>query len=149
MVLDGLNLIFNSDSDLKEEYPSINDMLPEGKTSFINFSVASRKDILSYFKAQGKLVTTGDFASDTKMIDQFDLLNYEEIRDASKFLTLAKIFYWVSDAVDDKWHQKAKMFEAKYGEKISMINLSIDKNDNGIADNTENNAIQFAQIVRR
>ncbi len=149
MVLAGLNLVFSSDSDLTEEYPSIMEMLPEGKQSFIGFQVASRKDIISYFKAQGKLISSGKAELSTKLVDQFDLLNYEEVRDASRFLTLSKIFYWLSDSVDDKWQQKAKMFESKYGDKISLVNLSLDKNDDGKAENNEVNAIQFVTIVRQ
>ena len=152
LILAGINLVFSSDLDLTEEYPSIMEYLPENKISFINFHVASRKDILSYFRTQGKLITdsnSSESIASTKLVDQFDLLNYEEVRDASKFLTLAKIFYWVSDAVDDKWYQKAKGFEAKYGEKISLVNLSLDSNDDGKADATEVNAVQFVTIVRQ
>jgi hypothetical protein len=150
-VIKGLNLVFSDDNDLKEEYPSVMDLLPEGETSFIKFHVASRKDILSYFRAQGKLIEKYDQSSSltTKKIDQFDLLDYEELRDASKFLALSKILYWVSDSVDDKWHQKASKYEQKYGEKINLVNISIDSNDDGKVDNNELNAIQSILIVRQ
>lgn len=146
----GINLVFSNDNDLKEEYPSIMEMLPENEPTFIKFHVASRKDILSYFRAQGKLIKVNDknYAT-SKKLDQFDLLDYEELRDASKFLTLSKILYWVSDSVDDKWHQKALKYEQKYGDKINLVNLSIDSNDDGKADNNETNAIQSITIVRQ
>ena len=146
----GINLVFSDDNDLKEEYPSVMGMLPDGELSFINFHVASRKDILSYFRAQGKLIEKADknYVT-TKKIDQFDLLDYEELRDASKFLTLSKILKWVSDANDDKWYQKAKDYEVKYSEKINAVNLSLDKDDDGKVDNNELNAIQSITIVRQ
>lgn len=146
MIIKGLNLNFSSDSDLKEEYPNILDMLPTNDTSFVRFHTASRKDIVSFFKGQGRLINNG---GTKRAIDQFDLLDFEEVRDASKFLTLAKILYWVSDAVDDKWFQKAKMFEGKYGEKIAVVNLSIDSNDDGKQDKVELNAIQSITIERQ
>lgn len=150
MTLAGLNLVFSSDRELKEEYPNIMDMLPDGATSFIGFHVASRKDILSYFRSQGKLIDGNKDQNNQapKMVDQFDLLNYEELKDASVFLTLSKIMGWLSDAVDDKWYQKAKKYEEKYLEKIALVNLSLDKNDDGKADKNELNQIQFVQVVR-
>lgn len=146
MIIKGLNLNFSSDSDLKEEYPNILEMLPTNDTSFVRFHTASRKDIVSFFKGQGKLINVQGVK---RALDQFDLLDFEEVRDASKFLTLAKILYWVSDAVDDKWFQKAKMYESKYGEKISIVNLSIDSNDDGKQDKVELNAVQSITIERQ
>lgn len=142
----GINLVFSNDNDLKEEYPTIMDMLPENDASFIRFHTASRKDIVSYFKGQGKYILNN---GKKKNLDQFDLLEFEEVRDASKFLTLAKILHWQSDAVDDKWYQKAKMYESKYGEKLSAVNLSVDENDDGKQSNSEINAIQSISIVRQ
>jgi hypothetical protein len=156
LVIAGLNLVFSSDRDLTEEYPTVLDMIPEGKTSFIGFHVASRKDILSYFRSMGKLLEnpsngTGlnnSYIPDRKYVDQFDLLNYEEIRDASKFLTLSKILYWVSDAVEDNWFQKAKKFEEKYNAKINIVNLSLDDNDNGKSEKSEVIKTQTIRIER-
>lgn len=156
MVISGLNLVFSSDKDLTEEYPTILDMIPDGKTSFIGFHVASRKDILSYFRTMGKLLenpsnglgSNNNYIPDRKYVDQFDLLNYEEIRDASKFLTLAKILYWVSDAVEDNWFQKAKKFEEKYNAKINIVNLSLDDNDNGKSEKSEVIKTQTIRIER-
>lgn len=143
----GINLVFSDDNDLKEEYPTIVDMLPDGEPTFINFHVASRKDILSYFKTQGKLVT--QVGGKKKLLDQFDLLDIEEVRDASKFLTLAKIFYWISDATDDKWYQKATDFETEYNKKINLATLSVDSNDDGKAGINEVAKIQSIQVERR
>lgn len=146
MLIQGINLVFSNDLDLKEEYPSILEMLPENEASFIRFHVASRKDIVSELRGQNKTIQT---SNDIKYIDQFDLLDFEEVRDASKFLTLSKILYWISDAVDDKWFQKAKQYEEKYGAKLGRVNLSIDNNNDGKKDKNEIGKVETLVIERR
>ena len=139
-VLRGINVLFSNDKDLSEEYPGIENNLPSGQTSFINFHVAVRKDIVQSLRKK--------YSANNKMLNQFDLLNNEEVRDASKYLTLAKIFYWLSDAPADKWAEKFKFYYAKGEECLNNITLTIDTNDDGIAQVSEQNNIQFVQVVR-
>lgn len=141
----GINLNFSDDSDLKEEYPNIMDHLPDGASSFVNFHQAARKDIITYFRNQGKVVNSND----PKKVDQFDLLDFEEVREASKFLVLHKIFMWLSDSIDDKWYQKANDFAKKYSDKINLFYLSLDTNDDGQADPDEKMAIKSVRIIRQ
>ena len=82
------------------------------------------------------------------MLDQFDLHNFDEVRQAAKYLALANIFYNESDSVDDKWKQKADGFMDKYSKAISLNFLSIDDNDDGVEQSSESNAIQFIKVER-
>jgi hypothetical protein len=141
----GINLNFSDDSDLKEEYPNIMDHLPDGAVSFVNFHQAARKDIITYFRNQGKFVNS----QEPKKVDQFDLLDFEEVREASKFLVLHKIFMWLSDSIDDKWYQKANDFAKKYSDKINLFYLSLDDNDDGLEDASEKMAIKSVRIIRQ
>jgi hypothetical protein len=140
----GINLVFSNDINLTEEYPNILDFLPENKSSFIGFHQAARNDIVTKLRNQGNKIQ----GLEQKKLDQFDLLDFEEMKDASKFLVLSKIFFWISDAVGDKWHEKAVKFESKYGDKIDLYFLSIDKNDDGIKDANETQSVNFARIDR-
>lgn len=145
LTIKGINLNFSDDTDLREEYPNIMDHTPDGQTSFVGFHQASRKDIISYFRNQGKLIN----GLSPKKVDQFDLLDFEEVREASKFLTLHKIFMWLSDGIDDKWYQKAQDFGKKYSDKINLFYLSLDENDDGLEDASEKNAIKSVRIIRQ
>jgi hypothetical protein len=141
---EGINLVFSNDDDLSEEFPGISDLLPEGQASFINFHQAARKDIITHFRNQGKFVGS----SSPKNIDQWDLLDFTEVREASKFLVLSKIMQWRSDATDDKFYQKHQDYLAKYGEKINLAFLSLDSNDDGQEEPAEKTAINIMSVQR-
>lgn len=141
----GINLVFSDDNDLKESYPGIMEYLPDGAQTFIGFHLSARNQILTYLRNKGKSVTT---LGVNKMLDQFDLHNYEEVRQASKYKTLATIFYNESDTVDDKWYQKAKDFDRLYGESINVNFLSLDENNDGKEEPIETQALQYIKIQR-
>lgn len=143
--INGLNLIFADDNDLKESYPDIVEYLPEGKESFITYHQEARNYIISNLRNKGKTIRQ---QSRYKMLDQFDLHNFDEVRQAAKYLALANIFFNESDAVDDKWKQKADGFWNKYSEAINLSFLSIDENDDGVQQANEQSAIQFIKVQR-
>lgn len=141
----GINLVFADDTDLKEGYSDINEFLPENSPSFIGYHQEARNYILTYLRNKGETIKT---QSQYKMLDQFDLHNFEEVRQAAKYLVLANIFYNESDSVDDKWKQKGDGFFKKYSEAINVSFLSIDENDNGKVENNESNAYQYIKVQR-
>jgi hypothetical protein len=145
--LNGVNLVFAEDVDLQEEYPAVMSYLPEGKTSFIGYHQAVRNHILTYLRNKGKNATNSNGV--TKLLDQFDLHDHEEVRQAAKFLALSKIFANESDQAEDKWDIRAKSFYAKYTEAINLNFLSVDNNDDGVKDTSEQQAVQFIRIERQ
>lgn len=141
----GINLVFANDTDLKEDYPDIFNYLPENSDSFISYHQSARNYILTYMRNKGKTIKA---KNQFKMLDQFDLHDFNEVRQAAKYLALANIFFNESDQVDDKWYQKAVGFKTKYAEAINIKFLSIDENDNGIQESNEAQSIQHIQILR-
>lgn len=141
----GINLVFSDDNDLKESYPGIMEYMPDGASSFISFHLSARNQILTYLRNKGKSVST---LGVKKILDQFDLHNYEEVRQASKYKALATIFFNESDNVDDKWYQKAKDFDRLYSESINLNFLSIDENNDGKEEPDEVQALQYVKIQR-
>lgn len=136
----GLNALFSTDQDIEEEYPDIKDYLPKGKNSFVSFHASARKDIVQVLRKR--------YQGQDKLLNQFDFLNIEEVRQASKYLTLSKIFDWLSDAPNDRWGEKAKAFYNKYAEYINDVLVTIDSNDNGAIDEEEKVSVQFVRLVR-
>lgn len=145
MVIKGINLVFSDEQALQEEYPGITKYYPTGQTSFINFHQTTRDDILQMIRNSGKKVKN---LTDQKNLDQFDLLDFTEVKSAAKYFCLAKIFFWLSDEVDDKWYQKAKDYEQKASAQLSLVYLSIDSNDDGEYNQDEKLGIQFVRIER-
>jgi len=136
----GLNVLFSNDKDLSEEYPNIETNLPLGATSFVNFHASARKDIVQSLRKK--------FDVKANLLTQYDLLNNEEVKQASKYLALSKIFDWLSDAPKDKWSEKSAFYYNKHADYLVGIELTIDSNDNGVIDTVEKSVIQYVQIVR-
>lgn len=145
LAIDGIGVVFSDDADLKEEVPDVADLLPEGKTSFINFHQAARKDIVTAMRNSGK-VKVLDGAR--KSLTEFDFLDIDEVSEASKFLVLSKIYAWRSDAVDDKFFQKSEDFKSKYTDKMALYFVSLDLNDDGVVDEDEVLDINSMPLLR-
>jgi hypothetical protein len=133
--------VFSSDEDLKEEFPNILDLRADDTQSLIGFHQATRNDIVTHFRNSGKTIHG-------KALDQWDLLDISEVREAAKFLALSKIMSWRSDGVGDKFAEKAAFFMELYGNKINLAHLSLDNNDNGTTENSEKLAVAPTQMVR-
>jgi hypothetical protein len=136
----GINVLFSDDKDLEEVYPGIMDNLPTGKTSFINFHVSAKKEIVQVLRRK--------YAPMNKMLTEYDLLNVEEVHEASKYLTLANVFEWLSDSPADKWEQKAKAMLIKANNILDNVTLTIDQNDDGVIQDVEKTSINFTRVVR-
>jgi hypothetical protein len=132
----GIDLVFSDDEDLKGEYPTILDHLPTNSTTFIKFHEAARNELITELRNTGIYVDNDPIYSNKKQIDQWDVLDFSEVREAAKFLALAKIFNYLSDSPDDKWQMLASKFEASAGESLTPL-ISVDSNDNGIQDEGE------------
>jgi len=133
----GIGLVFSDDNDLIEERGNIVSKHAPSNGSWINKHVAAKKEIIQRLRNKGNRKTTMDnkrFGD----IDEFDLLEFEQVRAASKFLALSKIFCQeLSDAEDDKWFQLGKKFEVSYEDAFNTFFLSLDLDDDGVLDSEE------------
>jgi hypothetical protein len=126
-----VGVIFSEDRDLKKEYPNIVDHKPENDSSFLRFHVSSKDSIVQWFRGKGELTYNG---VKFKEVDEFDFFEPSQLNMASRFMTLAKIFFWLSDSVDDKYYQKGKDFMAEAYNSLDVYYISIDKDGDAIPD---------------
>lgn len=148
--VDGINLIYCDDTQLKAEVRNIQDYLYTDRlgvtdTSFISYHVASRDDIVQSLRNGGDAIKT---VSNIKNINKWDLLEIGEVKQAAKYLTLSKIFLDNSLNVDDKNYQRYREFQGKYGEAFKLYYMSIDKNDTGENTDDQKMDINTIEIVR-
>jgi hypothetical protein len=141
----GINLIYSNDSDLKNEYPRIDDYLDPILPSFITFHVAARDEIVQRLRVGGsKTAQTGSnnflsyLGNDIRQFNKWDFLNIEEIRNAAKFLTLAKIFFYASENNQDKAFTRYESYMSMFSSAFKSFYLSLDYDDDGNTDNFEN-----------
>lgn len=133
----GANLVFSDDISMKTEFFEVDNsnIIPSGETSHIAVHQASRDKIIqdtrnnSYFKSNA---TTG-----IEMVNQWDFLDIQEIKDAAKWLALSKIFFNLSDSQDDHWNQKQNEAFDNYEKSMRLVLFSVDNNDDGVKDDSE------------
>jgi len=135
--LAGLNLVFSDDQMLKREFPSILDprIIAAGQTSHIVHHVAARNLMVQIMRNEGYIKYDAD--GNYENITQWDLLDIYEIREAATYLALSKIFFLLSDDVDDNWWNKHKEYMNLYNKTFSAAKISMDKDDDGAVDADE------------
>lgn len=146
----GISMLFSDDFDLIAAYPSIMNHLPEGQETFVRFHEEAAKDIVNDLKRTGIVINNNLMdSSKRKRLDVFDLMDFEEVREAAKYFTLAKIFGWLSDAPNDKWQLLESKFEAEAAGSLTPL-ITIDENDNGLLDDSEklqpNNVVYVGRL---
>ncbi len=132
----GLNIVFSDDNDLRQEVRGIDDFLYNNDTSFIAYHVSARDEIIQTLRNGGHATKIENEVTYNNLT-KWDLLDLGEIRQASKYLALSKIFYDVSENPDDKHYQRSNDYASMFGEAFKLYRLSIDKNDDGLADDEE------------
>lgn len=132
-VINGLNIVFADDEDLKKEWFEVTNHRASGEDSFILTHVACRDDIIQHFRNES--FTKRDPNTERlENLDAFDLLDIKEIRVAAKHLALHKIYMNLSDSVDDVYFQKATYHRSMYGDAINLAFLTFDHDDDGVKD---------------
>jgi hypothetical protein len=129
--IQGLNIVFADDNDLRQEVREIDKQLAAGDTSFIAYHLAARNEIIQTLRNGGM---TKDSSGVVKHIEKWDILERGEIRQAAKYLALSKIFFDVSRNNDDKSYKRFRDYEAMFGKAFNLYIMHLDKDDDGIND---------------
>lgn len=144
----GISVVFSDDEDLKKEFFHVASFIPSGQSSHILSHVAARDEIIQKLRKDGRWkinIGSGQF----KDIDLWDILEYDQIRNASALLTLSKIFFNKSDAPDDIYSNRSEKFRGRYNETIDTFYIDLDKNDDGLKNREEQLGPQSSTMVRR
>lgn len=137
-----LNLVLNSFEDLKAEesdievfYP-VNNLTNEDIKTFIGSQIAARDEILGRLNQGGKFKYNG---SEYSLLTQWDLFNVNELRRASKFYCLHKIFLNRFDEKNDAYMKKAEHYFSLFDESFNLFKglFTSDSNDDGKLDSSE------------
>lgn len=133
----GMNLVFSDDNSLKAEFSEINNqrLLSTGETDHIIHHVAARNTIIQ--KLRNLQYIKIDSSSNYVNLTQWDLFDLFEIKQAATMLALSKIFFLLSDEVDDNWWTKYREYQDKFEESFKVARLSIDADNDGVKDSNE------------
>lgn len=141
--------LFTDDQDLEIEVPDITDSAHlAGKTSHFNSHLSSRNDIIQALRNQGNK-TLNHSTGEDKDLTVWDVLDIDQLKQASTYLALSKIYFNFSDEIDDKFSEKSNSFYNKYEKAFKLAFLNLDVNDNGIQEpNEEMPEIKSLRVIR-
>jgi len=123
--------LFSSDADLVVHEPQILDWVSVGRNSFIDAHRRSQEKIMQFIDQNGYLSNMG------KRINKFQLLDLEDVRLWSVYMTLHHLFISFQNSKDDVLKDKSKYYEALMISARNQAVLVIDFNNNGKAEPEE------------
>lgn len=147
--IQGLAILLSNDLDLKGVRSNIVSKFNLGN-SWVLKHEQSRKDIIQMLRNQGHkivkninnddpLVTDGIYFAD---ITEFDLLQPQQLRQASLYKTISGIYLdELSDNEDDKWQRQGERYDTTFGKMFNLFSMQLDYDDDGLTDieETDNN----------
>ena len=142
--INAVGILFANEQDIIEERSNITSKhaQDERTKTWVTKHQAARNEIVQSIRNQGKSkIVLGSNLEPSRFLDitPFDFLRLDQIRQAAKWLCLAKIFMnELSDAADDKWMGLGEQFMDNYTAAFDVFLLSLDSDDDGEEDFVEN-----------
>ena len=149
----GINIVFADDNDLKSEDYGILNYRPKDEDgtqsqSHILSHVAAKEAILDKLNRDGKIKTDAESGSLVNL-DEWDLLNVNQIRQAAKYKALSKIYFESSDNKEDVYWAKYEKYESMFEQAYQLYILSLDQNDDGEESAAEQSSTYQGGVFRR
>lgn len=138
--LQGWNIVYSDDTDLKRIYDGVSNYFRSGTSSGILYHEQARKEIVNQLRRDGYWkVKQGSVGGDSlpAQHDEWDFHNIEEVNLWSTYLALSYLFDNLSTASDDNFARLAEKYYGKSQEQKQVYYLSIDKDNDGILDANE------------
>ncbi len=150
--IQGMNLVFSDDDDMKGIHPGVENYLRTGTSSFILHHQSARDWIINSLRRDGKLkVQLGDSGDGLIAdLDVWDVHLPEQVNRWSVFLALHSLFKQLGTQPDDQFNEMAKNYLTLAGEAKDVYYLSLDLDDDGTMDieerAVENSTGRFRRI---
>jgi len=135
--------LFSNDGDLKPLENKIMKWLPSDRSSFTYQHRESQRQIINYLDRNGFVNVYNE------KYTKFDIIDFEEVRDWSKWLALKLIYKDQNESIGDVFEDKAKYAESKEVESRNRAVLRLDVNKDGKADTGEELKLQSIDLFRR
>lgn len=135
--------LFSDDSDLLPLEPSIQDLLPEGRSTFLNIHREAQTKILE------DIYRSGIRDEDDDRLTKAAIVDVQEVSEWSKYLALQLIFEGASNAVDDIFAKKADKYRALAQMAANTATIVLDLDGDGDAETPDERVSFTAVRVRR
>lgn len=136
-----LNILFSDDNDISQEVPALIDdcFYQQNQTSHTLHHAASKNYIMGRLRSLQYIKHT---ENGEENINEWDLLDIYELRQASTYYTISQIYFNLSDNPEDAYWSKYQDYIKRFEECFNLGRLRIDQNDNGKVDLEEKRPIK-------
>lgn len=135
--------LFNTDQDIIAHEPDVMKWVVDGRSSFKDVYRRSQRIIIAWLDEKGYVNQYQN------KYDKWDIIDIEEVRQWSTYMSLRLIFQGISNSVDDVFSVKAKNYSLLEEGARQRAILRLDTNSDGIADATEGLNIYSGSLFRR
>jgi hypothetical protein len=137
--------LFSNDSDLVQHEPDILKYLPDGKNSYKYAHRRAQELILKFLDEKGYT----DIYEDKLLLDA--IVDIDEVREWSIFVTLRLIFQGLRNATDDVFSEKAKDYleEEKQARNRTILRLDVDGDGEVESNSSEGFHVSTISCARR
>lgn len=129
MELQGINIVFSDDQDLRGVYPSILNFLDSSETSFILRHENARDRVVEQIRKIDRKSSAG--SGKYEAYDAWDFLHVEEVRLWALYLALENIFSGLQSREDDLYIKKAEEYRKAAEFHKNTVFLTLDSNNDG------------------
>jgi hypothetical protein len=142
-----VGLVFSDDLDIGIEYPSVlkECFYPQGQTDFMIYHVSAKNYIMAELLRRGYNKTINGVK---EPINQWDVLDIYELRQASLYYAMSQIFFNLSDNSNDNYWQKYLEYKSKFDNAFNLGILRIDQDQDGQVDESENQPMASFRWIR-
>ncbi len=148
--LRGLGVVFSDDRDIQEHEPRLvkTSFIPSGQNSHILSHVAARDEIIQDIRKRelSKKNSSNVFAED---IFALDLLDFKQLRMASKYKAMELIYNGLSDNPDDVYAVQSTKYKLDYEDAFKLFLLDLDLNDDGDLDSNDRRTQSSTRFTSR
>lgn len=135
--------LFSTDQDLKLHEPDILKWVEDGRASFLNVHRRAQTIIIKWLDKEGYTDVNGDPFTKAAIVD------IEEVKQWSTYLALRLIFEGLSNAVDDLFWSKSKIYKGREVEWRDRALLRLDTDGDGTVEDTEGIDPAYGFLARR
>lgn len=138
--MQAINIVFSDDNLLCQEVPALIDQCfyPANQTSHIMTHVSAKNYIMGRLRNLGYVKYD---ANGEQNINEWDILDINELTQASTYYTISQIYFNLSDDPEDQYWAKYREYDKKFEEAFGLGRLRIDLDDDGQVDAVEKRPI--------
>lgn len=142
VLTDADDMLYSNDQDIIAIESDILKWVPEGRSSYLNVHREAQIKIIDWLAEANITDVYGNRLSKDRIID------IEEVKSWSKYLTLSLIFRNISNSIDDIFSEKAKYYTSVAKDKADRTKVRLDLDGDGQTSRAEDVNLQSRDLIR-